>query len=74
MNDAIPADAAQPQAHNKLTTYVERMERMLDEIDQLKDGLKDLKAEIRPMGSTLRPLTVLLPSAAARKPPTKRLS
>ena len=54
MNDAIPADAAQPQALNKLTTYVERMERMLDEIDQLKDGLKGLKAEIKADGFNVK--------------------
>ncbi len=38
----------------KLTSYVERLERVLDEIDQLKDGLKDLKAEIKGDGFNVK--------------------
>lgn len=37
-------------AAEKLTSFLERLEHLLDEIDGLKEGLKDLKAEVRDEG------------------------
>jgi len=55
MSDGILSEDQQQQATaSKLTSYVERLERMLDEIDQLKDGLKDLKAEIKSDGFNIK--------------------
>ena len=54
MNDATPTGNAQAKTKSQLTAYIERMERMLDEIDQLKDGLKDLKAEIKSAGFNVK--------------------
>jgi len=55
MSDGILSEDQQQQATaSKLTSYVERLERMLDEIDQVKDGLKDLKAEIKSDGFNLK--------------------
>ena len=54
MNDAAPVGNTHAETRSKLTGYVERMERMLDEIDQLKDGLKELKAEIKADGFNVK--------------------
>jgi uncharacterized protein (UPF0335 family) len=47
-------------AGEKLTSYAERMERLLDEIDALKDDLKDLKAQIKGDGYNVVALTRLV--------------
>jgi uncharacterized protein (UPF0335 family) len=47
-------------AGDKLTTYSERMERLLDEIDGLKEDLKELKAEIKNDGFNVRALSKLV--------------
>ncbi|CAK0766424.1 GapR-like DNA-binding domain-containing protein [uncultured Gammaproteobacteria bacterium] len=39
---------------DKLKSYVERLERMLDEIDGLKESLKDLKGEIKSDGFNVK--------------------
>lgn len=54
MNDVAPGDDIKAKKHSKLTNYVERMERVLDEIDQLKDSLKELKAEIKADGFNVK--------------------
>ncbi|MEO5375532.1 MAG: DUF2312 domain-containing protein [Alphaproteobacteria bacterium] len=54
MDDGILSAGQQPDTAAKLTAYVERVERLLDEIDQLKDGLKDLKAEIKADGFNVK--------------------
>ena len=52
--DAILSGDSQQDTNAKLTSYDERLERVLDEIDQLKDGLKDLKAEIKGDGFNVK--------------------
>lgn len=47
-------------AGEKLTSYAERMERLLDDIDALKDDLKDLKAQIKGDGYNVPALTRLV--------------
>jgi uncharacterized protein (UPF0335 family) len=47
-------------AGEKLTSYAERMERLLDDIDALKDDLKDLKAQIKGDGYNVVALTRLV--------------
>jgi uncharacterized protein (UPF0335 family) len=47
-------------AGDKLTTYSERMERLLDEMDGLKEDLKELKAEIKNDGFNVRALSKLV--------------
>ena len=54
MPENVLQDGAKKETADKLTSYVERLERMLDEIDQLKDGLKDLKAEIKADGFNIK--------------------
>lgn len=54
MTDATPPGSSQAQIHSKLTAYIERMERMLNEIDELKESLKDLKAEIKADGFNVK--------------------
>lgn len=38
----------------KLNSYVERLERLLDEIAAMKDSLKELKAEVKSEGFNVR--------------------
>ncbi len=38
----------------KLKSYVERMERLLDEVDALKDAIKDLRGEIKNDGFNVK--------------------
>jgi uncharacterized protein (UPF0335 family) len=45
---------------DKLTTYSERMERLLDDMDGLKEDLKELKAEIKNDGFNVRALSKLV--------------
>ncbi len=66
MNDATPTGNTQAKTKSQLTAYVERMERMLDEIDQLKDGLKDLKAEIKSAGFNVKAIVLLFQKNAQR--------
>ena len=47
-------------AGEKLTSYAERMERLLDDIDALKDDLKDLKAQVKSDGFNVQALTRLV--------------
>ncbi len=47
-------------AGEKLISYAERMERLLDDIDALKDDLKDLKAQIKGDGYNVPALTRLV--------------
>ncbi|MBL8659868.1 MAG: DUF2312 domain-containing protein [Rhodospirillales bacterium] len=47
-------------AGEKLTSYAERMERLLDDIDALKDDLKDLKSQIKGDGYNVPALTRLV--------------
>ena len=47
-------------AGQQLTAYIERMERLIDEIDGLKDDLKDLKAEAKGNGFNVQALTKLI--------------
>ncbi len=54
MDDGILSTGQQPDTAAKLTSYVERLERLMNEIDQLKDGLKDLKAEIKAEGFNVK--------------------
>ncbi len=42
------------QTTDKLKTYVERLERLLDEIDGMKDSVKDLRAEIKADGFNVK--------------------
>ncbi len=42
------------QSGEKLKTYVERLERLLDEIDGLKDSVKDLRHEIKNDGFNVK--------------------
>ncbi len=44
----------------QLTSYAERMERLLDDIDALKDDLKDLKAQIKGDGYNVMALAKLV--------------
>ena len=54
MADDVLSTGPKKETVDKLTSYVERLERVLDEIDGLKDGLKDLKAEIKSDGFNLK--------------------
>lgn len=47
-------------AGDKLLSFVERMERLLDEIDALQEDLKQLKAEIKGEGFNVQALTRLV--------------
>ena len=47
-------------AGQQLTAYIERMERLMEEIDGLKDDLKDLKAEAKGNGFNIQALTKLI--------------
>ena len=47
-------------AGQQLTAYIERMERLMEEIDGLKDDLKDLKAEAKGNGFNVQALTKLI--------------
>ena len=42
------------QTTEKLKSYVERMERLLDEADALKDAVKDLRGEIKNDGFNVK--------------------
>ena len=42
------------QTTDKLKSYVERLERLLDEMDGLKDGIKDLRNEIKSDGFNVK--------------------
>ena len=44
----------QGQTTDKLKTYVERLERLLDEVDALKDSIKDLRGEIKNDGFNVK--------------------
>lgn len=47
-------------AGDKLTSYSERMERLLDDMDALKEDLKQLKSEIKNDGFNVRALSKLV--------------
>lgn len=47
---------AHGQTTDKLKSYVERMERLLDEQDALKDAVKDLRGEIKNDGFNVKAL------------------
>ena len=47
---------AHGQTTGKLKSYVERMERLLDEQDALKDSVKDLRGEIKNDGFNVKAL------------------
>lgn len=42
------------QTGDKLKSYVERLERLLEESDQLKDAIKDLRTEIKNDGFNVK--------------------
>jgi uncharacterized protein (UPF0335 family) len=42
------------QTTEKLKSYVDRLERLLDEMDGLKDGIKDLRGEIKGDGFNVK--------------------
>ncbi len=42
------------QTTDKLKSYIERLERLLDEMDALKDGIKDLRNEIKNDGFNVK--------------------
>ncbi len=44
----------------KLTSYAERMERLLDDVDALRQDLKELKAEAKSDGFNVQALTRLV--------------
>ncbi len=44
------------QTTDKLKSYLERMERLLDEMDGIKDAIKDLRGEIKNDGFNLKAL------------------
>ena len=46
----------QGQTTDKLKSYVERLERLLDEVDALKDSIKDLRGEIKNDGFNVKAL------------------
>lgn len=48
------------EAGDKLLSYAERMENLLDQMDGLKDDLKDLKAEAKADGFNVQALTRLV--------------
>lgn len=54
MDEGILSTGQQPDTVAKLTSYVERLEHLMDEVDQLKDSLKDLKAEIKAEGFNVK--------------------
>ncbi|MEO5375682.1 MAG: DUF2312 domain-containing protein [Alphaproteobacteria bacterium] len=54
MDEGILTGQDQPDTAARLTSYVERMERLLDEVDGLKDAVKDLKAEIKADGFNVK--------------------
>lgn len=43
-----------PDTTTKLTAYVERLERLVDEIEAMKDLFKELKAEIKSDGFNVK--------------------
>ena len=45
---------AHGQTTDKLKSYVERLERLLDEVDALKDAVKDLRGEIKNDGFNVK--------------------
>jgi uncharacterized protein (UPF0335 family) len=45
---------AHGQTSDKLKSYVERLERLLDESDALKDSIKDLRTEIKGDGFNVK--------------------
>ena len=45
---------AHGQTTDKLKSYVERLERLLDEVDALKDSIKDLRGEIKNDGFNVK--------------------
>ncbi len=45
---------AHGQTTDKLKSYVERLERLLDEVDALKDSIKDLRTEIKNDGFNVK--------------------
>ncbi len=47
---------AHGQTTDKLKSYVERMERLLDEQDAIKDAIKDLRGEIKNDGFNVKAL------------------
>jgi uncharacterized protein (UPF0335 family) len=47
---------AHGQTTDKLKSYIERLERLLDEMDALKDGIKDLRNEIKGDGFNVKAL------------------
>ena len=47
---------AHGQTTDKLKSYLERMERLLDEMDGIKDAIKDLRGEIKNDGFNLKAL------------------
>ena len=49
-------------AGQQLTAYIERIERLMEEIDGLKDDLKDLKAEVKGNGYNVQAVTKLVAS------------
>ncbi len=53
MENVSPA-APQLDTTTKLASYVERLERLLDEIDVMKDSLKELKTEIKSDGFNVK--------------------
>ncbi len=48
------------EAGEKLKSYADRMERLLEEIDGLKDDLKDLKAQVKNDGFNVQALVRLV--------------
>jgi len=42
------------QTTDKLKSYVERLERLLDEVDAIKDSIKDLRGEIKSDGFNVK--------------------
>lgn len=51
----VAADAA-----GKLNSYLNRIERLLGEIEELNDSLKDLKAEVKADGFNVRAVVKLV--------------
>ncbi len=47
-------------AGERLLSYADRMERLLEEIDGLKDDLKDLKGEVKAEGFNVQALSKLV--------------
>ena len=45
---------AHGQTTDKLKSYVERLERLMDEVDALKESIKDLRGEIKSDGFNVK--------------------